>query len=832
MQESRFLFNRLAGAFRAAERAFSGLPQDFRQGFRQLFKSPGLTAVVVLSLAIGIGANATVLCWIRHVLQEPLPGVAHQEQMTVLVSNEGGGNISLLDLRDFDGLRDVFAGVAGSQISPASLTVNKSAEWTYGQVATANFFELLGVKPILGRTFLPDEDRKPGGDFVLVLGETLWRRRFAADPHIIGRTVDLNRHSFTVIGVVPAEFHGTMTGLACEFWAPVSMVAEVASWPAEGTLAYRNSRPLHNVARLRPGVSVAQAQSAVNALNSHLAVTFPATNRSVQHRVVKYVDCPYGAQALLGPVLKLLLAVSLGVLLIVAANVANLLLARAATRQKEIAIRLASGASRLRLLRQLLIESLALAVLGGIAGALLASWTVAGIVGFVPAMREPLAMSYGLDLPTLGLTLLLTLATGLVFGFVPALQTAHPHLYEILKEGGRSSGSAGQHRLRNSLVVAEVALAVVLLVGAGLCLQGLNRARQADLGFKSDRVLIAGLQIGMNGYNEQTGRVFYRQLQQRLALLPTVEEAAFASWFPLGLAGCKGHGVDVDGYVRPPGENPTYEYATISPRYFAVMGIPLISGRDFNEDDDSAAPAVAVVNEHFARKFWPGQDPIGHKFRCAGRSRTIVGVAKAGKYRQLNEAPEAFFYLPYRQYVPDLDLSICVLTRGAPLASATAVRQTVRELDPGVDVWGTIPLSGHIQGALFAQRIASSLLSWLGSVAVLLAAMGVYAVMAYAVSQRTREFGVRLALGAKPGEILSMVLKRGLALVAGGVVCGLGLAGATSHLLGAFLFGVSPYDPLAFLAVPALLGLVALLACWLPAHRATRVDPIVALRAE
>ncbi len=807
--------------------------QDLKLALRLLTKSPGFTAVVVFSLALGIGANTTVLCWIRHILQEPLPGVVDQPRITALVSNEGGGNLSLLDLRDFDTLHDVFAGVAGSQITPASLTIGKSAEWIYGQVATANFFELLGVKPILGRTFLPDEDRKPGGNAVLVISENLWRRRFGADPAVIGRTVDLNRHFFTVIGVVPAEFHGTMTGLACEFWAPLSMVSEVASWPARDYIESRNSRPFHNVARLQPGVTITQAQAAVATLDRHLATTYPNTNRNVHHRVLRYAECPYGAQTLLGPVLKLLLAVSLGVLLIVAANVANLLLARAVSRQKEIAIRLAAGASRWRLLRQLLTESVVLALLGGIAGTLLASWSVAGIVSFVPSMREPLALGYGLDLPTLGLTLGLTLATGFVFGLVPALQTAHPHLYETLKEGGRSSsGGARQHRLRSALVIAEVALALVLLVSASLCLQGLRRARQIDFGFQPDHVLIAGLQIGMNGYTEQTGKVFYRQLQQRLAALPVVEEAAFASWFPLGLSGCKGHGVDVEGYDRPPGENPTYEYAVISPRYFAVMGIPLVSGRDFTDTDDAGTVNVVIVNEHFARKFWAGQDPIGRKFRTAGQARTIIAVAKAGKYRQLNESPEAFFYLPYRQYVPDLDLSICVRTKGDPMSSAAIVRQTVRELDPGVDVWGTMPLTGHIQGALFAQRIASNLLTWLGAAALVLAAMGVYAVMAYAVSQRTQEFGVRLALGASPGSILLMVLKHGLTLAAGGVGCGLVFAVLCTRLLTSFLYGVSPFDLLTFTGVPLVLCLVATVACWLPARRATRVDPMVTLRAE
>ena len=805
---------------------------DLRYAFRQLLKSPGFTTVVVLSLALGIGANTTVLCWIEHVLHRPLPGVAHQEQIVALVSNQGGGNVSLLDLRDIAALDQVFAGGVATQITPASLLVDRTPQWTYGQIATANFFDLLGVRPILGRTFLPDEDTKPGGNPVIVIRESLWRRVFAADPKVIGRTIDLNRHPFTIIGVVPAEFTGTMTGVGCEFWTPISMVSETASWGVD-FLTTRQARGFHNAVRLQPGVTLAQAQAAVSALDVHLAATLPKTNREVHHRVVAYADCPYGAQSVLGAPLKLLLAVSFGVLLIVAANVANLLLARAATRQKEIAIRLAAGATRSQLIRLLLTESLLLAFLGGTGGVLLASWMIESLRAFVPAGQIPVALNCTLDAATLAATLGVTLLTGLLFGLVPAVQATRPRLYEILKEGGRSSsGSAAHHRLRSGLVVMEIALALVLLVSAGLCFQGLRRARHADFGFNPDRVLLAGLPLGMNGYTEQTGRVFYRQLLQRIAALPDVEEASYASWLPLGLAGCKGHGVDVEGYVRAPGENPTFEYAIISPRYFATLQIPLVAGRDFRETDDTAAPTVAIVNEHFARKFWPGQDPVGRQFRAAGKLRTIVGVAKAGKYNRLNEPAWPFFYLPYTQFVPDLDLSLCVRARSESAAMAATVRRTIRELDPGVDVWGAIPMTGHIQGTLFGQSVASTLLLFLGAVALALAAMGVYAVMAYTVSQRTQEFGVRMALGARPGQVLRLVLAHGLRLAALGVAGGLLLASAVTRLLTGFLYGAHPFDPVVFTAVSVLLAGIALLACWLPAWRATRVNPVEALRAE
>jgi predicted permease len=336
----------------------------------------------------------------------------------------------------------------------------------------------------------------------------------------------------------------------------------------------------------------------------------------------------------------------------------------------------------------------------------------------------------------------------------------------------------------------------------------------------------------MNGYNETTGRVFYRQLQERMAAQPDVEEASFASWLPLGLAGCKGHGVDVEGYTRPPGENPTYEYAVISPRYFATLQIPLVAGRDFTSADDTAAPRVAIVNEHFARKFWPGQDAVGRRFRVAGEWRTIVAVARAGKYNKLDELAWPFFYLPYTQYVPDLDLSLCVRTRLDPAAATDSVRRTIRALDPGVDLWGAMPMTAHMQGAFFGQRLAATILLLLGAVALTLAAVGVFAVMAYAVSQRTQEFGVRLALGAAPGQVLRLVLGQGLRLAAIGIVIGLLLTAGVTRLLTAFLHGVHPLDPVVLGGVSILLAAIALLACWLPAWRATRVDPCQALRAD
>ena len=807
---------------------------DLRFALRQLAKAPLFTGVAVLSIGLGIAANATVLCWLRALVLHPLPGVAHEERLTMLVSNVGGGNVSLPDLRDLGEQRAVIAGVEASMPTAACLTVDRQPEWLQAEIVTAGFFDLLGVKPVLGRGFLPDEDQKPGGNPVLVISESLWRRRFGADPKVLGRVVDLNRRDFTIVGVAPASFAGSMSAASIDAWAPASMIWEVRNQDAS-FLDNRYARGWLNLVRLQPGVSLAQARAAVAALDAQLAKTYPKSNTGTHHRLVPLSECPWGAQTVMGPALRLLLAVSLGVLLIVTANVANLLLARAASRQKEIAIRLAAGASRARLVRQFLTESVLLAALGAGAGVLLAGWTVDSVPWFLPADLPITAnFHFSLDGPTLAVVVLLSLAAGLAFGLVPALQATRPDLLLVLKEGGRSSSAGGpaHHRLRAILVAAEMAVALVLLVGAGLCVKGMQQARQIDIGFRPDHVLLGRLQIGMNGYTRETGPAFYRKARQRLAALPGVEEAALASWFPLGLGGCKGSEAFVEGYTPPPGEDPTYEFAIISPRYFETLRIPLLAGRDFTDQDDAKAEPVAIVNQAFAQRFWPGQNALGRKFRAGGVWRTIVGVAKTGKYNRLNEAAWPFFYLPYQQGVPDLDLDLCLRTAGAPTGLATSVRQAMHDLDPGVELRQVLPLAAHASLVLFPHRMASALLMLLGGIALVLAAMGVYAVMAHAVSQRTQEFGVRMALGARPGDVLRQVLRQGLALALAGLAAGLGLALAVTHLLAGFLYGVSPFDPVTFVGVPVLLGLVALAACWLPARRATRVDPIVALRSE
>ena len=812
--------------------------RDVRFGLRMLRKNPGFTTVAVLTLALGIGANTTVFCWIENILLRPLAGVAKQEELVVVITTHGATTletISLPNLQDQGKIKELVAGVLAWSDTPAArLTANGQSEWIYGQQVTANFFDLLGVKPLLGRTFLPEEDGQPGGHPVIVINEGYWKRRFGGDPGIVGRAVDLNRRSFTIVGVVPEAFHGTITGLKPDYWAPLTMCQEFTQ--NQGWFDHRDAPWLHGMARLRPGVSRARAQAVIDTLAVQLDRAYPDSNKEVRFRLLPLWKAPGGASMML-PVLALLLAVSLGVLLIVTVNVANLLLARAARREKEIAMRLALGAGRGRLIRQLLTESLLLALLGGGLGVLLASRMVELVRFFIPKSTVPIGISVTLDWHILGLVLLVTLATGLIFGLVPALKTSSPHLNEALKEGGRSSGAgAPHHRLLGMLVVSQIALALVLLICAGLCLKGDQKARRIDLGFDPTHLLYAGIDIGKNGYSGETGKIFYQELQQRLSALPGVQEAAFGSWIPLGFSLSGGNwnvsSVNVEGYSRQPNEDLNVSHGIVSPRYFAAMRIPLIEGRDFTDQDDQKHPSVAIINETMAKRFWPGQSPIGRKLAEWGQPRTVVGVVKTGKYSLLNESPQVFFYTPYQQGGSDLSLSLCLRTAGNPKALAGALVQEIHELDPGVEPLGILPMTDYIQPAFFAQQIAASLLVLLGSVALALAAMGVYGVMAYVVSQRTHEFGIRMALGARTPDVLRLVFRQGLMLAAFGVTVGLALAAGVTRLLANFLYGVNPFDAVIFTSVPLLLGLITLLACWFPARRAAKVDPMEALRCE
>jgi predicted permease len=667
---------------------------------------------------------------------------------------------------------------------------------------------------------------------VAVLGYRTWKNRFAGDPAIIGKTIKVNMLDFTVIGVTSPEFHGTIGGLSFDVYVPVMMqraLSRSGNW-----LTNRENRPFHILGRLKPGVSMDQAQAEIDRINGQLQKDYAGSNQGLGARLLPVWKAPYGAQTRLTTMLFILMAVAGVVLLIVCANVANLLLARAITRQKEISVRLAMGASRARIVRQLLIESLTLALLGGAAGVLIAAWMVNGMAFFIPATDLPIALTAAINGPVLGFMVLLALLAGVLFGLVPALQATRPGLIEALKEGSRSNtGAAGTHRIRGLLVISEVALALVALIGAGLLVQSFRNARRIDPGFNRDGVLLAGLQLSNSGYQREQGLDFLRRLKERLQNAPGVQELCFGEMIPLGLDPGPWEDVVVAGYQPHSGENMKIYRNLVSPGYFALMRIPLLAGRDFREQDEQRnAPPSVIVNETFARHFLPGQDPLGHRMRAWGLEWTIVGMVKDIKYHSINESPQPYFYLPLgRVFFPDTGVVIHLRTAAAPSDLTSLVRAEVRALDPNVTLV-TIPLKEFTGAAFFVYRTASILLGIMGSLAVVLSALGLYGVLAYSVSQRTREIGVRMAMGARPRDVFRLVVGQGMRLVILGLVVGALAAFVVTRWLSGLLVGVRPADPVTFAAGAVLLSLVGLLAGYWPARRATRVDPMVALRYE
>ncbi len=807
---------------------------DLKFALRQLLKNPGFTAVAVLTLALGIGANTIVFSWIRAVLLEAVPGAREESRLVVLCPRHISGRIddtmSFLDNRDLAAETNVFAGVAGSAYDAANLRVDNTVEWVWQECATANFFDVLGVKPALGRFFLPGEDTHPGGDGVVVLSDGLWRRRFGGDPKVLGRVVEIANRLFTVIGVAPANFNGGMGGLRFDLWIPVSMSPEFTD-TAEA-FSHRNWRFLHTYARLQSGVHLARAQAAASAVMRRLEDEYANTNRDTAIAVLPIWKSPWGGQAVFLPLLRALTVAALLLLLLVAANVANLLLARATGRQPEIAVRLALGAGRTRLIRQLLTESVLLAGMGGALGCFFASWGVNLIFKLMPATYLPLGYDVQLNGPVLFFSAFVTVATGVLFGLAPALQAASTSLNHALKQGGRAGAPAShRHWLRSSLVISEVALALVMLVGMTLCARSLQRARKIDLGLDPRSIWIAGFRLPPVGYDNDRARAVYRRLRQELAALPGVENVALADWLPLGFEGGSSTRFAVDGYQPAPGEPMSSRVSAVSPGYFRALRVPMVAGREFAERDDTTALRVVVINQFFAGRYFAGRDPLGLKLRMWDNEWTVVGVVKDGKYRALNEPPQSFVYVAEPQ-VGDRSLVAIVRTSGDPHAIARAADRAAAAVDPLLKPVAAMTMVDYTAAAFAVPRVAATLLAALGAMALLLAALGIYGLMSYSVSQRTREIGVRMALGARSIEVERLFVKQGMRLTAAGLLVGVIGAFAAARVFSSLLVGVTASDLPTYALVAISLAAVALFACWLPARRAARVDPMEALRYE
>jgi predicted permease len=805
---------------------------DLRFGARLLKKQPGFTLVAVLTLALGIGANTAIFTIVNGLLLRPLP-YPEAERLAVVDTTMRRARVEVraTSYPDFVSWRDqntVFEQIAARSSQSFSLLSGDEPERVSGELVSANYFSLLGVQAAYGRTFLPEEDRTPGTHRVALVGHGLWQRRFGGIPNLVGQPIQLSDGNYTVVGIMPEGFRGISD--SAELWLPMMMVTAARE---TGDMQTRNQRWLATVARLKPGVTMAQAQAEMDTIARRLEQSFPDTNAYRGTLVTPLREWLFGNMQLM---LWILLGAVGCVLLVACANVANLLLQRAATRRKETAIRLALGATPKRLTRQLLTESLLLALLGGALGVLAAYWSADILVALSP-ITFPSFVQLTPDVRVLGFSLLISLLTGVFFGLAPALQAAKPVLNEVLKDSGRgTAGGLGRSRLLGSLVVSEIALALVLLVGAGLMIRSLQRLQAVEPGFESERLLTMRFSLPEQKYPREQIGGFTQQLRERLQALPGVAAVALSTDLPLSGNTSAGP-IELEGSnaALAGGEIRMFRHR-VTPEFFATLGIPLLKGRDFTADDHAQAPGVVIISESLARRYWPDEDPLGKRLREEGANNpwvTVVGVAADVKYRGLpnnpNADPDVYFPLLQR---PNNNLSLAVRTEAEPTNLTTAIRQELQKLDPNLPVFAVTTMAQQVARQTTQARFSTWLLGIFGALALLLAAVGIYSVMAYAVEQRKHEVGIRLAMGARVGDVLKLVLRQGMRLALWGVAVGLSAALALTQLMKGLLFGVAAIDPLTYTGIALLLTAVALLACLIPAWRATKVDPLLALRHE
>jgi predicted permease len=807
--------------------------QDLRFGFRILRRSPGFSVMAVLCLTLGIGANAAVFSWVEGILFRPYPAVSHQEQLLALTgtarAESGPTDISWPDLLDLQRSCTLIDSFIVSKIMGTTLSNGDRAEVMVGSIVSANYFDAIGVHPILGRGFEPGEDSGRNAHPVTVISFQLWQGRFKGDPQIIGKTQRLNNVEHTIVGVMPDGFYGTFVGWAVQFWVPASMEE---NFEAGGyKLEDRSARWIEAYVRLKPGVTRAQAQQEISAVARRLEADYPETNRGRGIKLWPLWQTPFNNSGTLLPTLEIMVAVVVFVLLITCANVGNLLLVRSFARRHEMTVRLAIGAGRGRLLKQLLTEGLILSAFGAAGGLVATHWCSHALVLLFPA-RGGVAMHLPgeIDWRVLAMSAGVCLLATLVLGLVPAMQIGKIDVAAALKSDSAGVlGGGAKAWARSGLVMVQVSLSFVLLVGAGLLLQSLQKIRNTSPGFSTHEVLDTAVNLVPAGYDAQRAQNFQDELLERVKALPGVESAAFARMTPLSYRSFSSTPIAVDGYQHPSEEQPTVQYNEVGPDYFVTMGIPLLSGREFTRADDEKAALVAVVNETMAAQYWRGRNPIGERVQVEGRWMQVVGVAMDSKYESVREAPKPFFYVPLRQNF-DRSAGLYIRTPLSPETMATALAREVHALDPDLALYEVITLQEELDRSTSPQKVALTLVGVLGALALLLAAIGLYGVISFAVSQSSRELGLRMALGADASNLLRLVISRGLTLTGGGVLLGTAAALALTRLLGNLLYKVSPRDPLAFGSALVVMTIASLAACILPGWRAARTDPARVLR--
>ncbi len=810
--------------------------QDLRHALRLLLKSPGFTLIAVLTLGLGIGANTAIFSFINTFFFKSLPFERPDELVSIYTADErnpGFLPISPLNFTDYRENNQVFTDMAGYGFAPVSIVIGTEPAGVQGELVTGNFFDLLGVKPALGRTFRPDESATPGSGPVIVLNHSFWANRLASDPGVIGRSYTINGHGFTVIGIMPAGFRGLNTFNNPSFWVPSTMAQQIYTGTLLAHYVERRALIWNAVARLKPGVTLPQAEAGLKPFGAKLAKDFPVANTG---RSVKLLSL---AQSMIGPGFResvvqagaLLLSLSGLVLLIACANVANLLLVRAAARQREVAVRIAIGADRGRLIRQFLTESVLLSLFGGIAGLVIALWTKNVLWSLRPPF-VPDGITVTLDARVLGFGLAISILTGLLFGLAPAWTTTKPELTTMLKEDSKGSTPTPLLSFRNFLVAGQIALSVIALVIAGLFIRSMQHAQKADPGWNMSNLITLTVDTGAQGYTRPAGLDYYRRVIERASAIPGVVSATVADGQLMNFTGRR--------TLRPQGNDENlrqhgrlFSYLSVDSGFHKMIGIPLVSGRLFTDADDDRHPLVTIVNENFAQLAWPNENPLGKTIKLYNSENPVevVGVVKTTTYNAIGEDPDPFAFFPLKQNFSAFGV-IHVRTASDAAAFVSTVRKELQSLDASMPFGTVSTMDDVMKQNLWGPRTGAALLGAFGLLAVLLASLGVYGVMSYTVNRRAREIGIRMAIGAQAGDVMLMILNRGLVIAAAGLVFGLGAAFLTARYFQDLLIGVSAKDPLTYAAIAVILAGVAVVACWLPARRATKVDPLIALRSE
>jgi predicted permease len=810
---------------------FETLWQDIRFGVRMVGRSPGFSLLAILCLTLGIGATTAVFSWIEGILLRPFPLVEHQDRMLALTGTDRNGRttVSWPDLQDLRRQSTLFESFIAEHIGGTTLSFGDRAERASGSVVSANYFDALGIHPILGRGFDPSEDVGRDAHPVTVISYQAWKDRYKGDPAIIGKTQRLNGVEHSIIGVMPEGFYGTFVGYSFQFWVPASM--ENTFEGGGYKLDNRAARWIEGFALLKPGVTIAQGQAELSAIAQRLDASYPDTNRGRGFRLYPLWQTPFNGAGTLLPTLRLSMVVACLVLLIACANVGNLLMVRSFSRRHEMTVRLSVGAGRSRLLKQLLTEGLILSVVAAAAGLLLAyaSRDLIKLL-FPPSPGIIINLPAEMDLRVLALSAAVSLATTVLFGLIPAMQSGKIDLAAAMKsESTGVVGGRGKAWIRSSLVLVQVSLSFVLLVGAGMLLKSFREMRQSDVGFSTQTVLATSVDMVAAGYQTTRIRGFQDQLLNRIQALGGVESAVWARNVPFSYRTYGSSSIAIDGFLTEPGEEPTVEYNEVGPGYLATMGVPLVSGRDIQYSDDETALPVAVVNETMRERFWRGDDPVGKRIKVKDRWLRVVGVAKNAKYSSLLEAPKPFFYTPLRQGSAS-GQNLEIRTRLGPAAIANQIAREVKTIDANLAPGEVITLREQVDRASWSQRAAVNLLAIFCSIALLLAGIGLYGVMSYAVSQGSRELALRIALGARASDLLRIVLSQGAGLTMAGIAMGGAGALLLTRLMGSLLYKVSPRDPESFAAALLVMAIAASAACFVPAWRAVRTDPLGALR--